>query len=326
MERKFSIGKWAFLVLLIAATVPFLVETLHSQDFPTKPINLVNPTGVGGSSDLTFRTFLHLAPEVFGQPMIQQMKPGGGGAIGSELVFQAKPDGYTLLVAHSNHSSVLPAVEGRSRGPEDLAPVCRINTQDTVVWVRSDSPFKTFTEMIDWAKANPGKLTFGTIGTWSWTDFEWKWQEYKAGIKSRIVTYDGGGDGLIALLGGHIQASMLFPTQSLPHYRAGKLRPLCIYGINRYPELPNVPAITEEGFSPASRGGIWKGVAAPKGTPRPIIDKLAAGFKKMMENTQAIESLKKLGDEFGYLGPDEFEKFWREDYQVFKKLAETLKK
>jgi Tripartite tricarboxylate transporter family receptor len=115
---------------------------------------------------------------------------------------------------------------------------------------------------------------------------------------------------LIALLGGHIQASMLFPTQSLPHYRAGKLRPLCIYGINRHPELPNVPAITEKGFSPASRGGIGKGVAAPKGTPRPIIDKLAVGFKKMMENKQAIESLKQLGDDFGYLGPDDFEKFW----------------
>ena len=284
-----------------------------------------DPLSAGGSNDLTARTFVHLSPEILGQPMIIQFKPGGGGAIGSELVAQAKPDGYTLLFGHSNCNSVLPAAEGRSKGPDDLAPVCRINIMDYVVCVRADAPFKTFTEMIDWAKANPGKLTFGTLGTRSWMGFEWRWLEQKTGIKARIVTYDGGAETLIALLGGHIQVTMSFLTQTLPYFRAGNMRPLAVYGTKRYAEFPNVPTITEEGFIQATPGGIWKGVMAPKGTPPPIIDKLASGFKKMTENKQAIASLKQLGDDFSYLGPDEFAKFWREDYQVFKKLAATLK-
>jgi tripartite-type tricarboxylate transporter receptor subunit TctC len=130
---------------------------------------------------------------------------------------------------------------------------------------------------------------------------------------------------LVALLGGHIQVTMTFLTQYLPHFRAGKLRPLAVYGNKRYPELPDVPTVAEEGFVQATPGGIWKAVMAPKGTPRPIIDKLALGFKKMTENQQAVESLKKLGDNFGYQGPDEFEKFWREDYQTFKKLSTKFK-
>jgi tripartite-type tricarboxylate transporter receptor subunit TctC len=286
----------------------------------------VIPFGAGGSSDVTARTFVHLSPELLGQPMIVQIKPGGGGAIGSEFVAQAKPDGHTLLFGHSNCNSVLPAAEGRSKGPDDLAPVCRINIMDYVLAVRSDAPFKTFTEMIAWAKANPGKLTFGSIGgSRSWMGFEWLWQEERAGIKTRIVPYDGGGETLVALLGGHIQVTMTFLTQYLPHFRTGKLRPLAVYGAKRYPELPNVPTVAEEGFVQATPGGIWKGVMAPKGTPRPVIDKLALGFKKMTENKQVVENLKKLGDDFSYLGPDEFEKFWREDYEAFKKLSQKFK-
>jgi tripartite-type tricarboxylate transporter receptor subunit TctC len=327
MHRKFAIGKvliglfWGISVFAFPG-----FATLWADDFPTKPISLVIPLSAGGSNDLTARTFVGLSPEVLGQPMIIQIKPGGGGAIGSELVAQAKPDGHTLLFGHSNCNSVLPASEGRSKGPDDLTPVCRINIMDYVLAVRSDAPFKTFTEMIAWAKANPGKLTFGSIGgARSWMGFEWLWQEEKAGIKTRIVPYDGGGETLVALLGGHIQVTMTFLTQYLPHFRAGKLRPLAVYGAKRYPELPNVPTVTEEGFVQATPGGIWKGVMAPKGTPRPAIDKLALGFKKMTENKQVVENLKKLGDDFSYLGPDEFEKFWREDYETFKKLALKFK-
>jgi len=326
MYRKLW-SKKLFLVLLLALV--FLVpgfSNLRADDFPSKPINLVIPLSAGGSNDLTARTFVGLSQEILGQPMIIQIKPGGGGAIGSELVGQAKPDGHTLLFGHSNCNSVLPASEGRSRGPDDLAPVCRINIMDYVLAVHADAPFKTFTEMIAWAKANPGKLTFGSIGgARSWMGFEWLWMEEKMGIKSRMVPYDGGGATLVALLGGHIQVTMTFLTQYLPHFRAGKLRPLAVYGKNRYPELPNVPTVAEEGYVQATPGGIWKGVMAPKGTPRPVIDKLAAGFKKMTETPSAVESLKKMGDTFSYQGPDEFAKFWREDYLTFKKLSEKFK-
>lgn len=326
MRMKSTIGLMCIAIGMMSLAPFWGSATLQAQDFPTKPINLVIPLSAGGSNDLTARTFVPLSNEIFGQPMIIQIKPGGGGAIGSELVGQAKPDGYTLLFGHSNCNSVLPASEGRSRGPDDLAPVSRINVMDYIITVRSDAPFKTFAEMIAWAKANPGKLTFGSIGgERSWMGFEWLYQQQKAGIKTRIVPYDGGGATQAALLGGHIHFTMTFLTAYLQYYRAGTLRPLAVYGNQRYPELPNVPTVKEEGFDQATPGGIWKAVMAPKGTPRPVIDKLAAGFKKMTEHPQAVDSLKKLGDHFSYLGPDEFEKFWRADYETFKKLSTSFK-
>jgi tripartite-type tricarboxylate transporter receptor subunit TctC len=325
MHKTFKIGKMTFCLLVIFSVCTFLsFSTLQAQDYPNKSINLVVPLGVGGSSDLTARTFVHLAPELLGQSMIIQIKPGGGGAIGTEYVAQAKPDGYNVLLGHSNCNSVLPALEGRSRGPEDMDAVCRINVQNTIYWVQSGSPFKTLKDVIDYAKANPGKLSFGNVGTWSVTDLEWRWLEIKAGMKTRNVPYDGGGATLLGLLGGHVQVAMISPTQSLPHYKAGKLRPLAIQGQNRYAELPNVPSMKELGYDTGLEG-LWKGVMVPKGTPRPIIEKLAGFFKKITENKQVIESLAKLGDEFHYMGPDEFAKYWRQDYQIYKDMAKMFK-
>lgn len=325
MQKKLGIVRLFVGLLAIASVSPFLgLSNLQAQDYPNKTINLVVPLGVGGSSDLTARTFVHLSPEILGQPMVIQIKPGGGGAIGTEYVYQAKPDGYNILLGHSNCNSVLPALEGRSRGPEDMEAVCRINIQNTIYWVQSSSPFKTLKDVIDYAKANPGKLSFGNVGTWSVTDLEWRWLEIKAGMKTRNVPYDGGGQTLLGLLGGHVQIAMISPTQSLPHYKAGKLRPLAIEGPNRYAELPNVPSMKELGYDTGLEG-LWKGVMAPKGTPRPVIEKLASFFKKITENKQVVESLGKLGDEFNYMGPDEFAKYWREDYKVYKDMAKMFK-
>ncbi len=326
MQRRFRIGEMVFCIGLAASMFLFLDRgPLGAQDFPTKPINLVIPLAAGGSNDLTARTFVHLAPEILGQPMIVQCKPGGGGAIGSEIVAQAKPDGHTLLFGHSNCNSVLPAAEGRSKGPDDLAPVCRINVMDYILVTRADSPFKTFKEMIAWAKANPGKLTFASLGPRGWTSYEWRNLEIKTGIKTRMVIFDGGGEIVPALLGGHVQLGMFFPSNMVSYFKAGTLRPVAVYGAKRYAHLPNVPTVQEEGYTQATPGGVWKGVMAPKGTPRPIIDKLALGFKKMTEHPQAVANMKQLVDEFVYQGPDDFAKFWREDYETFKKLAATIK-
>jgi tripartite-type tricarboxylate transporter receptor subunit TctC len=326
MQRKFRIGYWLWGLLLVAFVFPLgPISSLQAQDFPTKPINLILPSAAGGSIDLTSRTFVHLSPEVLGQPMVIQVRPGGGGAIGMELIAQAKPDGHTIGYAHSNWTSVLPAMEGRSRGPEDLEAVCLINVQSYIYYVNADSPHKTIKDLINYAKANPDKLTFGHSGTGSVVDLEWRSLEMKAGIKTRIVPHTGGGTVLLALLGGHIDVAILPSTQSLTHYRAGKFRPLAIQGSKRSAELPNVPTIVEEGYN-LGIDGVWMGIAAPKGTPRAIVEKLAAGFKKMTENKQVIENYAKLGNEFTFLGPNEFATYWRKDYQNYKEMAKIFKK
>jgi tripartite-type tricarboxylate transporter receptor subunit TctC len=314
------IGRGAASLLITAfATAPAV-----AQEFPTKPINLVIPFGAGGASDLTVRTFINSAPEFLAQPIVVQIKPGGGGAIASELVAQSKPDGYTLLFGHTNSNSILPAIEGRSKGPDDLVAVCRVNTTASVFMAQPNAPFKTFKEMIAWARENPGKLAVSTAGMWSAVDFTWKRMERDFGIKLRIVSYDGGAEALVGLLGGHVHASLLALPQSLPQIKAGKLRALAWGGPRRHPDLSEVPTAAEEGYGKTLT--VYKAVMAPKGTPRPVVEKIALAFKKMLETKQAVEGIRKLGDEIEYLGPDEFEKYWRAEYETYKELGKIFKR
>jgi tripartite-type tricarboxylate transporter receptor subunit TctC len=294
-----------------------------AQDFPNKPVNVLIPFGAGGASDLTLRTFVHLAPDVLGQPMIIQAKPGGGGAIASEIVAQAKPDGYTLLFGHTNSHSILPAIEGRSKGPDDLASVCRVNTSGTIFIAHPTAPFSTFKEMIAWAKANPGKLSVSVAGTWSMVDFTWKQMAHVLGLQLRIVSYDGGAEALVGLLGGHVQASLLSLPQTLPHVKAGKLKALAYNGDRRHPDLPDLPTAREQGYDRVLT--VFKAFMAPKGTPRPVIDKIAVSVKKMLDDKQVVEAIRKLGDEVEYQGPDEFAKYWRAEYDTYKELGKIFK-
>jgi tripartite-type tricarboxylate transporter receptor subunit TctC len=303
----------------------FCSQVTLAQDFPTKPISLIIPFGAGGASDIISRGITANATKYLGQPVVINIKPGGGGAIGTDSVARANPDGYTLLFGHTNCNTILPVMERRSKGPDDLAAVCRINSAGGIFVAQPDAPFKTFKEMIAWAKEHPGELTFGTVGTWSVTDFLWKQVEYKYGIKTRSVTYPGGGEALTAILGGHIQVIAVAPQQSLKHIQAGKLHPLAVVEAKRLQELPNVPLATEEGFD-TTIGIIWQGVLAPLNTPRPIINKLAAAFRQMTEAPEAVAMMKKFSDEFDYLGPDAFEKEWRTEYETYKKLGQIFKK
>ncbi len=271
------------------------------------------------------RTLALVSEEIFGQPLLVQPRPGGGGAVGTELVYGAKPDGYTLSAGKANWSSILPALEGRSRGPDEMEAVCRINSAYTFLFVQASSPFKTLKDLIDYAKANPDKLTFGNSGVWSMVDLEWRWLEMKAGIKTRNVNYSGGGEAILGLLGGHIMASSFSPGAGLPQLRAGKLRALAYSGRKRHPALPDVPTFIELGYDNGLDGN-WQGFLAPKATPRPIVEKLAAGFKKATEHPKAIAAFDKLGEEFGYMSPDEFAKFWRKDFEIYKEMGKMFKK
>ncbi len=327
MRRKIEIGIFGLCLFLACLVFPlFGSESLYAAEFPSKPISVVIPLGPGGQNDLVLRVLIPYTNEHIGQTFVVHFRPGGGGAIGSNEVAQAKPDGHTLLFGHANCNSVLPAVEGRGKGPDELEAIARICATNSAYWVQADAPWKTFKELIDWAKANPGKLTYGNTGTWSSTDFSWRWLELKAGFTSRNVPYDGGAKGLVALLGGHVQIGRFASPQSLPHYKAGKIRPLAVGGSKRNRMLPEVPCLLDEGYDMKGLGTSWMGFFAPKGTPRPIIDKVANGLKNMTEIPQAITALEAMGNDFAYLGPDEFAKEWREEYLGYKELAKIFKK
>jgi tripartite-type tricarboxylate transporter receptor subunit TctC len=321
MNRRF-VSTMAMACLLIFAGGPG--GWAAEKDFPSKPVTLIIPVGAGGSHDVTARAVTSAAAAYLGQPVIIQLKPGGGGAIGSEIVAKAAPDGYTLLFGGMGWSSTLPAVEGRSKGPDDLMAVCRINYSPTIIVARPDLPFKTFKEMIEYAKANPDKLIFGNTGPWGQADLPWKMIVKQTGIKAKNVPYDGGGPSILAVLGGHADLTGGLVSALLPHIKAGKLRALAVLDNNREDKLPDVPTAKELGVPVVNL--MWRAVLAPKGTPRPVIDKLALAFKQMTEDKSVTSMIKQLGDDIQYMGPDEFGKLWREEFEAQKELGKSLKK
>ena len=295
-----------------------------AEEFPTKPVTLVIPVGAGGSHDLTARALAGVAPQHLGQPLIIQLKPGGGGAIGSDYVAKSKPDGYTLLFGGPGWSTTLPAIEGRSHGPDTLTAVCKINHGALVWTVNATKPWQNVKELVEWAKANPGKLVHATTGPWGIADLPMKQLMKEYGFTAHLVPYDGGGPALLAILGGHADSNMNPLPQMLPHIRSGKLRAIAVLQAKRENDLPDVPTAKEQGFNVEYT--IWRGVLAPRGTPRPIVEKLSAAFKQMTEDKSFQAMIKQMGDDVNFLGADEFEKVWLAEYEAHKELGKFYKK
>ena len=326
MGTQLQRRRWVYSLLFVVSFVllVFTCPMVQAQEFPAKPITLIIPYGPGGGFDLPSRLLASLAMDYFRQPIVVQFKPGGGGSIGSEFVANAAPDGYTMLIGSPGSQSIYPAVENKSKGPDDLAAVCRINYAPIFVCAHPSVPFHTFKEMLAWAKANPGKMTYGNTGPWSAADLPWRQTKLITGMVTRDVPHDGGGPALMAVLGGHVMVAGINATQAIPQLRAGKIRPLAVWDHQRHPAFPNVPTAKEEGVDVVFL--MWKGIFVPKATPRPIIDKLAANLKKIVEDKFFVGTLKKIDEDIHYLGPDEFTKLWRSEYENYKELGRMLKK
>ena len=155
----------ALLVVIISAT------GAGAQEFPTKPIELVIPYAAGGSHDLTARALASVAHQYLGQPMLVVLKPGGGGAVGSQAVIRAKPDGYTLMLGGSGPNTIFALVQKAPIGPDHFTSIARINYSPAIFSVRAEAPWKTFREALDYMKKNPGKFNFANTGTWGAADF-----------------------------------------------------------------------------------------------------------------------------------------------------------
>jgi tripartite-type tricarboxylate transporter receptor subunit TctC len=251
------------------------------------------------------------------------MKPGGGGAIGAEYVAKSPADGYTILFGDSGVNSAKPAQSGRSKGPDDMVAICIINYSITPILVRTDAPFKTFKEFMDYARKHPYELKYAAAGAGSWNEMAWKQVEAETGIKTRIIPYEGGAAGMLAVLGGHADITGTGISSAAAHIKAGKLRPILILKENRVKSLPDVPTGKELGIN--ANGTFWKGMVAPKGTPKPIIEKLAQAFKQMSEDPSVVQLIERAGDELEYVGPDEFTKLWRAEYENQKMLYKSAK-
>jgi len=290
-----------------------------AQDaFPSHPITMIVPFPPGGAADLTGRPTAYAMEKVLKQRILVENKGGAGGAIGMAAVANAKPDGYTLLMALSSISIIPEAEKLFGRKPpyemNQLAPIALISADPTVLMVRADAPWKTAKEFIEDARKRPGKISYGSSGVYGTLHMAMEILGHASGTKLWHVPYTGAGPAVTALLGGHIDALASGPSAVIGHIKGGKLRPLASWGDKRLASLPDVPTFKELGYD--AEFYIWSGVYVPAATPPAVVQTLRAAVRQAVQDPEFVTAMAKIETPVNYLDAPEFQKYWDKDARV----------
>jgi tripartite-type tricarboxylate transporter receptor subunit TctC len=310
---------------LLAIFLGVLFATLHivasAQDFPNRTIKLVVPFPAGGGVDAVARTIAEKLAIELKQPVIVDNKGGAGGALGAALVARSSADGYTLLFAN-NGQAVLPYMQKIDWDPiKDFKPVSSVATYAMVVLVNSNSPIKTIPDLIQAAKAQPGRITYGSSGLGGPLHLGTEMLRSAAGIDIVHVPYKGNAPMTLALLGQEISMSMDTLAVSLPHIKSGKFRALAVTSQRRMTLLPDIPTIREVAIPDFDYDG-WQAVFAPANTPAPIVAKLNAALNKVIGQPSVSQRLIELGYEPKPSTELELGTLIAKDLQVYKKVIQ----
>ncbi|MGE3917289.1 MAG: Bug family tripartite tricarboxylate transporter substrate binding protein [Hyphomicrobiaceae bacterium] len=262
-----------FLATSLAAAVAAPSIVRAEPRWPEKPVRIVVPFAPGGSTDHVARPWAEKLTEAFGQQFVIENRGGASGMIGAEAVAKSQPDGYTFLLATSTAIVTLPLLRKVAYDPKAFVPVGRVGDAVTGFVVNPATGIKSFAELIEHARKNPGKLAFGSSGTATAPHLRFELMRLATGIDILHVPYRGGADTLNDLLAGAIQ--IMNESSSMPHVKAGKLTLLNISYPRRHPEYPDVPTLTELGY-PGIDGNSWFGLYGVRGTPPGIFEKLNA--------------------------------------------------
>lgn len=256
-----------------------------AQAYPAKPVKLLVGFPAGGGLDVLARIIGQRVSEQWGQPIIIENKPGAGSNIAGEIAAKSAPDGYTLLHTNIALMSINPALYGKmSFAPmKDLAPVVQLVNLPLAVMVRADSPFNSMKDLVDFARANPGKLNFGSGGNGGVPHLALELLNSSYGLKITHVPYKGSSDAVKDLLGGPIDVMCDAISVGLSHVKAGKLKALAVTTEARHPALPDTPTTAEAGYAKFQVTG-WQGWVAPAGTPRAVLERVNAETNKAMND------------------------------------------
>jgi tripartite-type tricarboxylate transporter receptor subunit TctC len=289
-------------------------------EWPNRPVKLILPYAPGGATDLIGRPWAERLTQAFGQPFVIENRGGASGMIGSEAVAKAAPDGYTFLLTPSAPLTILPSLRKTPYDPEaSFIPVARVGDLISGFVIHPSVGVKTFAEMIDYAKKNPGKLSYGSAGLGTSTHMRIEMLNYRARIDILHVPYRGSADSLNDLLAGSIH--MMNEINPLPHARAGKLILLNISYPTRSPDWPGVQTLTELGY-PDSDVPSWYSICAPAGTPKEIVARLNAKITEIGKTDEMKATLRKISVEAPAQTPDEMRQFLAAD---IKRNAEVIK-
>jgi tripartite-type tricarboxylate transporter receptor subunit TctC len=278
---------------LIVASLLALPCVARAQDtWPNKPVKVIVPFPAGGATDNLARTFAKELSEALGQPFVVDNHAGAAGAIGTDLVAKAAPDGYTLLFGPANPLTIVPHLRKTPYGLDDLVAAARLGTYIAGLAVRKSLPVTSLQEFVALAKAKPGQLTFGSSGNGGMAHIRIEALKQATGIDVVHVPYKGGPPEMQDLLGDRLDAmteNIIFPQAKL-----GNLGMLAIIGDQRHPDFPDIPTVAEAGFPQINTPGTFA-VFAPRGTPQPIIDKLHAEVVKIARAPQIRERMMTIG-------------------------------
>ena len=289
--------------------------------YPNRAIKLICPWPAGGSSDQVMRALADATGRVLGGTMVVENKPGASGMLGPNELVSAKPDGYTLSQLTIGVLR-LPHMQKMMFNPlSDFTYVACLTGYTFGMAVRADSPFKSIKDLVTFAKANPGKFTYGSTGTGTTPHLAVEEFAMKAGIELQHVPFKGSSDGLQALLGGHILAHS-DATGWAPHVDAGTMRLLATYGSKRTKRWSQVPTLNELGFETVSDSPF--GIGAPRGMEPALTKRLDEAFKKALEDPQVISSFEKYDQPVIYMGSDEYARFAQRTFVSEKRLIEKL--
>lgn len=307
-------------VAFTAAFLALFASSASAQDFPSRPLRLVLGFAPGGGSDLVGRMIAGQLTEQIGKQVIVENRPGAGGTIAAELVANAQPDGYTLMLA-TIANALHPHVYKLKYDPaKAFAPVSLLARGGYVLAINPGLPAKNVKEFIAYAKANPGKVHMGNSGAGSFVHLTSALFSQMAGADIVHVSYKGSGPAIIEVLGGHAQGVISAPGQLIGHGKSGKLRIIGVTDKKRIPVLPDVPTIAEAGV-PGYEAANWWAIVAVGGTPKPILDKLNKEIGAVLASAKAKEQFEKEGAEVSPMAPDDLGRFMAAEIEKWGKVV-----
>ena len=313
-------------IIALGAAVLLGASLARAQDYPAKPVELVIPFAAGGATDVIGRLVAQVVSEKWGQPVVVQNRAGATGAIGSEYVVRAAPDGYTILMATASTHAVLPAYRADLKYDTvtSFAPATLIATFPNMLVVNPRKvPVKTVAEFIDHLKQNKSKMNFGSSGSGSSIHFAGELFKQMTGTTMEHVPYRGSAPAMTDLLAGNVDCMFDNMSNVWPQVQQGSLRALGVASVKRTPLAPDVPTIAET--VPGYEATSWVGIVAPAGTPQPIVDKISRAFAEAMKNPDIIKRLTDLGATAETNSPAEFKTFITEDRAKWVKLAKDAR-
>ena len=319
-------GKLLALVLTAPLIWTCLVPQGSAQAYPSRPIRIIVPAAAGGVQDVIARRLTDKLTRSLGQPVVVDNRPGANGFIGAEAAARAKPDGYTVLFAAVNVLCINPALfQSLPYDPvRDFAPITLAGRGSPILLVNPRAPVKSLSEFIQYAKARPGQVTYGSPAVGSPQHIAAKLLEQLAGVEMVHVPYKNQPQVITDLIGGQIDMTIEFASVATPHVQAGKVRALAIVGPRRKPVLPDIPTAAELGL-PGFDLTAWNGFLVPAGTPPEIVARLNKEFVSALRQPELVAWIESLGSEVVPSTPDEFARYMKLELGRWSKIVKDAK-